>query len=64
MRQAVRLGHEKKEEWDRKGGRVTDGCLTAGQRYGEKRDPMISNPALISVYIFVPHGTKGAESNA
>lgn len=31
---------------------------------GKKRDPMISDPALISVYIFVPHGTKGAEREA
>lgn len=31
---------------------------------GEKRDPRISDPALISFHIFVPHGTKGAESDA
>lgn len=31
---------------------------------GEKRDPMISDPVLSSVYIFAPHGTKGAGSNA
>lgn len=62
MRQAVRLRHGGKKSGAGQGRRVSEGwMLHSSPALVGKRDPMISNPA---VYIFVPHGTKGAESKA